>query len=83
MPGSMPTDSWMRLASGWCLWDLPPDEIQSLEDRGETQRTMLFRAPVGGFVIDKHLIRGQHVTPGMSLYTVADLSAVWVEAEKT
>ena len=63
------------------LWDLPPDEIQALEDRGETQRTMLFRAPVGGFVIDKHLIRGQHVTPGMSLYTVADLSAVWVEAD--
>ena len=63
------------------LWDLPPDEIQSLKDRGETQRTMLFRAPVGGFVIDKHLIRGQHVTPGMSLYTVADLSAVWVEAD--
>ena len=63
------------------LWDLPPDEIQALEDRGETQRTMLFRAPVGGFVIDKHLVRGQHVTPGMSLYTVADLSAVWVEAD--
>ena len=63
------------------LWDLPPDEIQSLEDRGETQRTMLFRAPVGGFVIEKRVVQGQHVLPGMSLYTVADLSAVWVEAD--
>ena len=63
------------------LWDLPPDELQSLEDRGETQRTMLFRAPVGGFVIEKRVVQGQHVLPGMSLYTVADLSAVWVEAD--
>ena len=46
------------------LWDLPPDELQSLEDRGETQRTMLFRAPVGGFVIEKRVVQGQHVLPG-------------------
>ena len=63
------------------LWDLPPDEIQALEDRGETQRTTLFRAPVGGFIIEKRVVQGQHVSPGMSLYTVADLSVVWVEAD--
>ena len=63
------------------LWDLPPDEIESLEKRGETHRTMLFRTPVGGFVIEKHVVQGQHVTAGMSLYTVADLSVVWVEAD--
>ena len=42
---------------------------------------MLFRTPVGGFVIEKHVVQGQHVTAGMNLYTVADLSVVWVEAD--
>ena len=63
------------------LWDLPPDEIDALEQRREPRRAMRFRAPVGGFVIEKHAVLGQHVTPGMSLYRVADLSVVWVEAD--
>ena len=63
------------------LWDLPPDAIQALEDEREPRRTMPFWSPVSGFVIDKHVVQGQHVTPGMSLYTVADLSEVWVEAD--
>ena len=63
------------------LWDLPPDEIESLEERGEAHRTMLFRTPVGGFIIEKQVVAGQHVSAGMSLYTVADLSVVWVEAD--
>ena len=63
------------------LWDLPPEAIQALEDGREPQRTMPFQSPVGGFVIEKRIVQGQHVTPGMSLYTVADLSEVWVEAD--
>ena len=63
------------------LWDLPLDEIEALEERREPRRTMPFRAPVGGFVIEKRALEGQHVSAGMSLYTVADLSAVWVEAD--
>jgi len=63
------------------LWDLPAEEIQALEDGREPRRAMPFRSPVGGFVIEKRVIRGQHVSPGASLYTVADLSEVWVEAD--
>ena len=37
------------------LWDLPLDEIEALEERREPRRTMLFRAPVGGFVIEKRV----------------------------
>ena len=63
------------------LWDLPLDAIQALEDGREPSRTMPFRSPVGGFVIEKRAMRGQYVSAGMSLYTVADLSEVWVEAD--
>ena len=63
------------------LWDLPPDQIQALDEQRKAQRTMVFRSPVSGFVIEKHVLRGQHVPVGMSLYTIADLSVVWVEAD--
>ena len=63
------------------LWDLPADEVRALEDGREPSRTMRFNSPVGGFVIEKRVLRGQHVSAGASLYTVADLSVVWVEAD--
>ena len=63
------------------LWDLHEEEIQALEEGREPRRTMPFRSPVGGFVIEKRVVQGQHVSSGASLYTVADLSEVWVEAD--
>jgi Cu(I)/Ag(I) efflux system membrane fusion protein/cobalt-zinc-cadmium efflux system membrane fusion protein len=63
------------------LWDLPADQIAALETSRTPQRTMVFRSPVSGFVIEKHVLQGMHVTPGTSLYTVADLSRIWVEAD--
>jgi len=63
------------------LWDLPADQLQALDERREPQRTMLFRSPISGFVIEKQALKGQHVMPGMSLYKIADLSGVWVEAD--
>ena len=63
------------------LWDLPPAAVRALEDRREPSRTIEFQSPVSGFVIEKRVTRGQHVSAGMSLYTVADLSEVWVEAD--
>jgi len=41
----------------------------------------VFRSPVSGFVIEKQAIAGLHVVSGQSLYKVADLSTVWVEAD--
>src|SRR4029079_14887453 len=41
----------------------------------------VFRAPVGGLVIEKTAVKGLHVMPGQSLYKVSDLSVVWVEAD--
>ena len=63
------------------LWDLPPEAVQALEIGREPSRTMPFRSPAGGFVIEKRVTQGQHVAAGQSLYTVADLSEVWVEAD--
>jgi hypothetical protein len=40
-----------------------------------------FRSPVSGYVIEKRVVQGQRVMAGESLYRVADLSVVWVEAD--
>jgi RND family efflux transporter MFP subunit len=63
------------------LWDLPPEVIADLEETGRAPDVITFRSPVTGFVIEKQALRGMHVTPGQTLYKVADLSVVWVEAD--
>jgi len=60
---------------------LPPDQFARLDESRQAQTAILFRSPVTGYVIDKQVVKGQHVTPGQTLYKVADLSTVWVEAD--
>jgi RND family efflux transporter MFP subunit len=62
------------------LWNLPEDEIQSLDEKRQPPEVVTFRSPVSGFVIEKPALRGLHVTPGQTLYKVANLDVVWVEA---
>lgn len=63
------------------LWDLPDETIRQLDDTRTADTAVVFRAPVDGFVIDKQVVKGQHLMPGQTLYKVADLSTVWVEAD--
>lgn len=63
------------------LWDLPADQFAKLEESRQAQTAIVFRSPATGYVIEKHAIEGQHVMPGQTLYKVADLSTVWVEAD--
>ncbi len=60
------------------LMDIDPGQIRALEERGEVQKSMILRSPVYGTVIKKHVFEGMKVRPGMNLYTIADLSRVWV-----
>ncbi|MDQ3562983.1 MAG: FixH family protein [Pseudomonadota bacterium] len=63
------------------LWDLPPDQFAQLQRTRKPQTAMAFRSPVNGFVIEKQARQGMHVMPGQTLYKIADLSVVWVEAD--
>jgi RND family efflux transporter MFP subunit len=63
------------------LWDLPPEEITALEETRRAPEAITFRSPVSGFVIEKQALQGMHVMAGQTLYKVADLSVVWVEAD--
>jgi Cu(I)/Ag(I) efflux system membrane fusion protein len=63
------------------LWELPPDELRTLEDTRRVADAVTFRSPVSGVVVEKQALKGLHVVPGQMLYRVADLSTVWVEAD--
>src|SRR5438128_11828874 len=61
------------------LWDITPEEIQSLEQRGEVQRALTIQSHVNGVVTERQAYHhGRYVTPEMDLYTIVDLSTVWV-----
>ena len=63
------------------LWDISAAQIDEVLRTGRARRTLTLYAPVGGIVVEKNVLEGQAVHAGEPLYTIADLTEVWVEAE--
>jgi len=62
-------------------WDIPADQIERIERSGTPQKTLTLKAPASGIVIEKNVVDGTRVVPGMDLYMIADLSRIWIEGE--
>ncbi|GJL58840.1 MAG: hypothetical protein NPIRA03_16970 [Nitrospirales bacterium] len=65
----------------FALWDITPNHIRDLEKSGMVLRTLPLHAPMSGYVLKMHVRDGMYVTPEMEVYTLADLSRVWVLAD--
>lgn len=63
------------------LYGLDQKQIEAVEKRGTGEDHMLIRASHSGVVIRKSVKEGQYVKTGTEIYTVADLSRVWVKLE--
>ena len=63
------------------LWDISEDQIDELQKTRQPKRTMTIYSPISGFVIKKEAFQGMKVMPDKELYTIADLSTVWVNAD--
>jgi len=63
------------------LWDITDDEITALQKSGKPQDTLQLRAPVSGYVIEKNIDPAQMVMLGKTIYRVADLRTVWINAD--
>ena len=63
------------------LFDLPESVLEELERTRVARRTIDLVAPASGYVIEKSIVSGQRIDPGMELLTIADLSRVWIEAD--
>jgi Cu(I)/Ag(I) efflux system membrane fusion protein len=60
------------------LWGLDDDQITELERSASPTEAITIRAPLGGVVVRKDAVEGRYVELGSPLYTIADLSQVWV-----
>jgi len=60
------------------LWGLTLEQIEEIRRKGKAQDHLTIRAPVGGIVIHKNALEGMWVKTGTKIYTIADLSRVWV-----
>jgi Cu(I)/Ag(I) efflux system membrane fusion protein len=63
------------------LWDITEVQIDEIVRTGKVQRSLMLYAPASGVVVEKNVMQGQATQPGQTLYTIANLSEVWVEAE--
>jgi multidrug efflux pump subunit AcrA (membrane-fusion protein) len=61
------------------LLDVPDGVLAQLEQSGKPTRTITLRSPTSGVVTDRMTYEGMKVMPGMELFTVTDLSEVWIE----
>ncbi|MFZ5464297.1 MAG: efflux RND transporter periplasmic adaptor subunit [Pseudomonadota bacterium] len=62
-------------------WDITDDELRRLRQTGEAKRTVVYRSPVRGFVLEKPALKGMRFMPGEVMYKIADLSTVWLIAD--
>jgi len=63
------------------LWDVPETEIARIVRTGETRTEIPIVSPATGTVVAKNAVEGMAISPGMSLYSIADLSRLWILAD--
>ena len=63
------------------LWDLSAAQIDQVAASGEAVERIPILSPVSGVVVEKNVVEGAAVEPGMKLFRIAGLDRVWVEAE--
>ena len=63
------------------LFDVDDSHVQKLIETGTPEISIELHSPISGYVIEKNALEGMYTTPAMKLYTIADLSTVWVDAD--
>jgi multidrug efflux pump subunit AcrA (membrane-fusion protein)/nitrogen fixation protein FixH len=62
-------------------WGVPERELEELERSGKVKREIEIDAPVSGSIVERNALPNMYVQPGTKLYSLADLSTVWVYAQ--
>ncbi len=61
-------------------WGVPEKEIARLDATGQVQQGLEVDSPASGYITERNALPSVAVQPDMRLYTIADLSTVWVQA---
>jgi RND family efflux transporter MFP subunit len=62
-------------------WGVSQEEIARLDSTGQVQQELEVDSPVSGYITERNALPSVAVQPEMRLYTIADLSTVWVQAQ--
>lgn len=62
-------------------WNIPQREIARLESSGQVQQDLEIDSPVSGYITEREALPNMYAQPETRLYTVADLSTIWVFAQ--
>ena len=62
-------------------WGVPQKEIARLESTGQVHQELEVDSPVSGYITERNALPTVAVQPEMRLYTISDLSTVWVQAQ--
>jgi len=63
------------------LLGLSPEQLEQMAAAEGLSTHLTLQAPIGGIVLEKHVNEGVYVEMGTPIYTVADLSRVWVSLQ--
>jgi RND family efflux transporter MFP subunit len=63
------------------LWQLKDDQIDQVLKTGQPIHSITLYAPASGFVTERKAFPNQKVTPDSDLYTITDLSRIWIVAD--
>ncbi len=63
------------------LLGLTQEQITAIETRGAPSDQLTIFSHLEGVVIKKHVVLGQYIKAGDPIYTVADLSRVWIKLD--
>lgn len=62
-------------------WGLTESQVDEIAKTRKVRSHITIFAPIGGTVIHKHVVEGQYVKTGDTLFEIADLSRVWMYAD--
>lgn len=63
------------------LWDLSESQIDEIARTQQPVKNITLDSPIRGYVITRDAFPRQRITPETELYTVVDLSKVWIMAD--
>lgn len=62
-------------------WGVDEELVRKLEGGAASSKTFSVKSPIDGIVMEKMVVQGQAVMPGMEMFRILDLSRVWVVAQ--
>lgn len=63
------------------LWDISDEQINEIEKSGKAIKNLTVYAPADGFILNRNAYPKQRIMPDTELYTIVDLSNIWVIAD--